>query len=93
MAASGNPVSGFCIVQISPLECHLAGILHTEIDIAELYTELALIFAQHIEDLHSGFGVYSFIQSCWLAGVPHALEAVCVKKIAVLNCKGENTNI
>ena len=71
---AGPQYNGFCIDQVTPLECHVTGTLQAEILVAEFLVELALVLAQQVEQLHPNLGVHAFMQACRFAGIPHEAE-------------------
>ena len=84
---AGEQFNGFCVDQVTPLDCHITGTMHAEIHFAEFLVELGLVLAQRVEELHPGLGVHAFIQSLRFSGVPHESERV--KEYAVQNHKGK----
>jgi hypothetical protein len=84
---AGEQYSGFCVDQVTPLDCHITGTMHAEIHFAEFLVEFGFVLAQRVEELHPGLGVHAFIQSLRFSGVPHESERV--KEYAVQNHKGK----
>ena len=66
---AGEQYSGFCVDQVTPLNCHITGTMHAKIHFAEFLVELGFVLAQRVEELHPGlecthlFSPYGFLVS------------------------------